>query len=166
MYHPRGGGYAAALYLACWVLRCGGIADWGASHSISENKPPKSRPPKPPSLREVARRSRDGGSFPRVVLRGELPQRLGGTGRRGWRPLRGNSLRGTPSVTAYGGDSSLREGALGFCLAASPARVAPAKRGAGRFVNGQTPLNLKSRGKSFRLRRSFRRALVGTNCTT
>ena len=47
---------------------------------------------KPPSLREVARRSRDGGSFSRVVLRGELPQRLGGTGRRGRRPLRGNSL--------------------------------------------------------------------------
>ena len=49
---------------------------------------------------------------------------------------------GTPSVTAYSAASSLREGALGFCLADSPAKVAPAKREAGRFVIGQTPAKL------------------------
>ena len=31
----------------------------------------------------------------------------------------GGPYGGTPSVTASGGDSSLREGALGFCLADS-----------------------------------------------
>ena len=52
-------------------------------------------PQKPPSLREVARRSRDGGSFHEAGFYGENE---------------GNG--GTPSVPASGGDSSLKEGAL------------------------------------------------------
>ena len=69
--------------------------------------------------------------------------------------------RETPSVSAKGAASSLREGALGFCSADPPARVAPAKRGAGRFDALQNPRSNQLRAeKSFRLRRSFRRAPV------
>ena len=70
--------------LGICVLLIGRGNPWGMARSL-----------KPPSLREVARRSRDGGSYPRVIQ---------GAGFYG----------GTPSVTASGGDSSLREGAWGF----------------------------------------------------
>ena len=73
----------------------------------------------------------------------------------------GSYLGGTPSVSAGGAASSLREGALGFCSAASPSRVAPAKRGAGRFVNGQTPAQSKIAWEVIPgFRQSFRRAPV------
>ena len=64
-------------------------------------------------------------------------------GENGGTPCGETPCGGTPSVSAGGAASSLREGALGFCSAASPSRVAPAKRGAGRFVNGQTPAQSK-----------------------
>ena len=54
-----------------------------------------------------------------------------------------------------------QRGSLGFCVADSPTRVAPAKRGAGRFDALQNSRSNQLRAeKSFRLRRSFRRAPV------
>ena len=60
-------------------------------------------------------------------------------GENGGTPCGETPCGGTPSVSAGGAASSLREGALDFCLADSPARAAPAKREAFRFDALQTP---------------------------
>ena len=88
-------------------------------------------------------------------------------GENGGTPCGETPCGGTPSVSAGGAASSLREGALGFCPTDSPSRAAPAKREVFRFDALQTPAQTNCARRSHSgFRRSFRRALVGTNCTT